>query len=154
MRILVSIAYDRLICCGLLIGRRRRPMSFVWPRMRLGLVSRLWVGAMAGHINGLGEPFPRAFYLVTNLPVDGSLPGWGFGFSPSSAGVLLEDCCSCCESSHVSHSLCSSEKGASERSRFFAITLASSMSLRCPRTVSDAEKSKVAHRERPNSHLH
>ena len=115
---------------------------------------RLRAHAMAGHTNGPGEPFTEAFYLVTNLPVGGSLLRGGFGFSPSSDGVLFEDCCSCWERSRISHSLCSLEKGASERSRFLAIALASSVSLIRLHTTLDAEKDGVVHRGRPsNSHL-
>ena len=107
---------------------------------------------MAGHPE---EPFTWTFYVVTNLPVGGSLLREGLEFSPSSEGVLLEDCCSGWERSCVSHFLCSSEKGASERSRFLAISLASSVSLGRPRTALDAEKERRSiHRERQgNSHL-
>ena len=109
---------------------------------------RLRARAMVGHPNGPGEMFTQAFYLVTNLPVGGSLLRGGFGFSPSSDGVLFEDCCSCWERSRISHSLCSSEKGVSERSRFLAIALASSLSLRRLRTALDAEKDGVVRTER------
>ena len=97
-----------LFTASLSIGQLR-PISFVWLYMCPGAANRLC--ACATVYPGL-------------LPCLSLLRG-GFTFSVSSDRILPEDCWSCWERSCVSHFLCSSEMGVSERSRFLAVATSS-----------------------------